>query len=49
MVYNRVNAVGYEECEDDIQTVSGMVEDIQDALLDYQVCCSKSHIFTLDH
>ena len=48
-LYNRVNIVGYEKCEDDIQTVSGMVEDIRDALLDYQVCSNEPHIFKLCH
>ena len=28
---------GYEECQDDIIAVSGLVEDIRDALIDYQV------------
>ena len=37
MLYNRVNAPGYEVCEDDIQAASGIAEDIQDGLLDYQV------------
>jgi len=35
--YNHINAQGYEECEDDIQAVSGIAEDIRDALLNYQV------------
>lgn len=37
-LYNRINAEGYQESEDDIQAVSGIAEDIRDALLDYQVC-----------
>ena len=37
MLYNRISAQGYEECQDDILTVSGMAEDIRDALLEYQV------------
>ena len=37
MICDRVNAQGYEECEDDIQAASGIAEDIRDALLDYQV------------
>ena len=37
VLYNRVNAPGYEVCEDDIQAASGIAEDIQDGLLDYQV------------
>ena len=31
------NVQDYKECQDDIQAVSGIVEEIQDALLDYQV------------
>ena len=34
---NRINTEGYEESQDDIQAVSGIAEDIRDALLDYQV------------
>ena len=37
-LYNRINTEGYQESEDDIQAVSGIAEDIRDALLDYQVC-----------
>jgi hypothetical protein len=37
VLYNRVSAKGYEESKDDILAVSGMAEDIQDALLEYQV------------
>jgi len=36
-LYNRVSAQGYEECQGDILAVSGMAEDIRDALLEYQV------------
>ena len=38
VLYNRVNTEGYKESQDDIQVVSGIAEDIRDALLDYQVC-----------
>ena len=31
----------YEESQDDIQAVSGIVEEIHDALFDYQVCSDK--------
>lgn len=37
MLYDCVNVQDYKECQDDIQAVSGIVEEIQDALLDYQV------------
>ena len=37
MLYNRISTQGYKECEDDIQTASGIAEDIGDALLEYQV------------
>ena len=37
ILYNRVSAQGYEECQDDILTVSGIAEDIRDTLLEYQV------------
>ena len=38
VLYNRINTEGYKESQDDIQAVSGIAEDIRDALLDYQVC-----------
>jgi hypothetical protein len=37
VLYNQISAQDYKESQDDILAVSGMVEDIQDALLDYQV------------
>ena len=37
MLFNRISAQGYEECQGDILTVSAMAEDIRDALLEYQV------------
>jgi hypothetical protein len=43
MLYNRINAQGYKERQDDILAVSGMVEDIRDALLDYQVSGNKAY------
>ena len=39
-----MNTEGYEECQDDIQAVSGIAEDIRDALLDYQVCTRKLYV-----
>ena len=41
-LYNRVSVQGYEEHHSDILAVSRMVEDIRDALLEYQVGCEKS-------
>jgi len=44
VLYNRVNAEGYEESQDDIQAASKIAEDIRDALLDYQVCSNKLYV-----
>ena len=41
MLCDRINTEGYKECQDDIQSVSGIAEDIRDALLDYQVCSDR--------
>jgi hypothetical protein len=43
VLYGRINAQDYEECQDDIQAVSGIADDIQDAVLDYQVRCDEAH------
>jgi len=43
VLYNRVSAQWYEECQDDILTVSGMAEDVRDALLEYQVSSGRSY------
>jgi len=43
VLYNRINAEGYKESQDDIQAVSEIAEDIRDALLDYQVCSNNPH------
>ena len=43
VLYNRINTEGYKESQDDIQAVSGIAEDIRDALLDYQVCSDTSY------
>ena len=43
MLYDRINTQDYKECQDDIQAVSGIVEDIRDALLDYQVGGNKDY------
>ena len=37
MLYNCVSAQGYKECQEDISDVSGMAEEIRDAVIDYQV------------
>jgi len=44
MLYDRVNAEGYEECQGDIAAVSVMAEEIQDALLEYQVGSNWTHM-----
>jgi len=44
MLHNRINAKGYEECQEDILAVSGMAEDVRDALLDYQVSDDKTGV-----
>ena len=43
MLYIRMNTEGYKESQNDIQAVSGIAEDIRDALLDYQVCSDKPY------
>ena len=42
-LYDRINAEDYEESQDDIEVVSGIAEDIRDALLDYQVCRDRQY------
>jgi len=42
-IYNRVKAQGYKECQSDILDVSGIAEDIRDALLEYQVSSESFH------
>ena len=44
VLYDRINTEGYKESQDDIQAVSGIAEDIRDALLDYQVCSDKPYV-----
>ena len=43
MLYDRVSAQGYNECQDDILAVSEMAEDIRDAFQEYQVRGETSH------
>ena len=43
VLYNCISTEGYEESQDDIQAASGIVEDIRDALLDYQVCSNRPY------
>ncbi|KAF9652211.1 hypothetical protein BDM02DRAFT_3161863 [Thelephora ganbajun] len=42
VLYNRINAQGYKECQDDIQAASSMAGDIQDAIIDYQVSLQRA-------
>ena len=42
VLYNHLNAQDYKECQDDIQAVSGIAGDIQEAVLDYQVCRNRA-------
>jgi hypothetical protein len=37
VLYNRITAQDYQECEEDIKAASGIAEDIRDAMLDYQI------------
>ena len=43
VLYNRISIDGYQECQGDTLAVSGMAEDVRDALLEYQVNNSKFH------
>jgi len=43
VLYNRITTKGYKESQDDIQVASGIVEDIRDALLEYQVRINKPY------
>jgi hypothetical protein len=43
VLYHRINTEDYKECQDDIQAVSGIAEDIRGSLLDYQVCYHKPY------
>ncbi|KAF9645175.1 hypothetical protein BDM02DRAFT_3263101, partial [Thelephora ganbajun] len=36
VLYDRINAQGYKECQDDIQAASSMADDIRDAVIDYR-------------
>jgi len=44
VLYDRINAEGHKESQDDIQIASGIAEDIRDALLEYQVCSNKLYV-----
>ena len=44
LLYDRINFRDYVECQDDIQAVSGIAEDIQDAVIDYQVGRDEVHV-----
>ena len=41
MLLNHIGTQRYEECQEDILAMSGMAEDIRDALLDYHVGDNK--------
>ena len=42
MLYNRINTEGYKDSQGDIQAVSGMVQNIRGAVLDYQACSNDT-------
>ncbi|KAF9649401.1 hypothetical protein BDM02DRAFT_3186299 [Thelephora ganbajun] len=42
VLYNRTNAQGYRECQDDIQAASAMVDDIRDVIVDYQMAQQRA-------
>ncbi|KAF9649440.1 hypothetical protein BDM02DRAFT_1856637 [Thelephora ganbajun] len=42
VLYNRINAQGHKECQDDIQAVSAMADDIRDAVVDYQMAQQRA-------
>ena len=43
VLYSRINTEDYKESQDDIEAVSGIAENIRDALLDYQVCRDRPY------
>ena len=43
VLYNHMNTEDYKVSQDDIQAVSGIAEDVRDALLDYQVGSNKPY------
>jgi hypothetical protein len=43
VLHKRVSVQGYDESQGDILATSEMADDIQDALLEYQVGSKKSH------
>jgi len=42
-LHDRIIAQDYQESQADIEVVSGIAEDIRDALLDYQVCSHRPY------
>ncbi|KAF8340814.1 hypothetical protein F5887DRAFT_978796 [Amanita rubescens] len=42
VLYNRISAHDYKECQDDIQSVSAIADDIRDAVMDYQMALQKA-------
>ena len=47
LLYDHVSSCEYVECQDDVLAVSGMVEDIRDALINYQVGAGRDHAITV--
>ena len=43
MIYSRINVQDYKECQDDVQAASEMMDDIRDAVIDYQVGGYEPH------
>ena len=44
LLRNRIGAQEYVECQEDALIVSGMAEDIRDAVIDYQVGGGKANV-----
>ncbi|KAF9645962.1 WD40 repeat-like protein [Thelephora ganbajun] len=42
VLYNRISAQGYKECQDDVQAASSMADDIRDAVIDYQMALQRA-------
>ena len=47
MLCDRIGAQDHKECQEDILAVSGMAEDIRDALLNYQVGNNKVYVVVI--
>ncbi|KAF9646733.1 hypothetical protein BDM02DRAFT_3118207 [Thelephora ganbajun] len=42
VLYSRINVWDYKECQDNIQAVSAMADDIRDAVIDYQMAQQRA-------